>query len=107
MQTTQHREFTNKHGDKVDVLLMQDSFGSFHLIVKAQLLRVETQLRFKGSHAVELETRTFTKETKHTNISDEFLAMNEFNLERVMHNDPTFSSADYMQWQTDNKPNNE
>ena len=100
------REFTNKNNDVVSIVLMEDSFGGYHLIIKSQLLRRIKETRFSNLHIVELETSTYTDETSHTQIPDKRLAEIEYNMQRALHSDPNWTMQMFQSWLSATTPSN-
>lgn len=101
MITLNNRKFTNKNNDHVDITLMEDSFGGFHLIIKSQLLRRFKEQRIADMHIIELETSTFTDETSHTQIPNKRVAEIEYHMQRALNSDPEFTMAQFQAWQTE------
>jgi hypothetical protein len=83
METLQEKEFKNRRGDEVKVILMHDSFNGFHLIVKSKRLRKEQETRFHPGNngMVKLEKISYLEETTHTYTDNDVLARIEFQCE--------------------------
>lgn len=103
MELMEKAQFTNKLGDRVNVSLFKDGAGGYHVITKAQRYREETEQRFINKKSVELNVKRFTEETTITATAFEAQAHIEFNMSRAIEGDPTFTMADFIEWQKSNR----
>lgn len=99
METIEKAEFTNKHNDQIELLLMADSFGGYHLILKAKRLRKHEEQRFWNMSKAPLSVVSFTEETTHTYTEIREQAISEFKMTRAMEGDPDYSMIEFFEWQ--------
>lgn len=106
MKLLEKEDFTNVNKDRVIITLFEDSAHGFHLIVKCSRYRQTEEPRLHKGELVRLPLSEYTEETKIIQLFELGIALNEFNLYRVLESDPGYSSADYSQWQATQKESN-
>jgi hypothetical protein len=99
MELLEKSEFTNIWRDKVTITLFQDSAGGFHLIVASERSRKETEQRITNGELVAITSNVHNKETRIIQLPTKAMALNEFNLYRVLEKDPGYGMDEYSNWQ--------
>jgi hypothetical protein len=103
MELLEKSEFTNRNRDKVTITLFEDHAGGFHVIVGSKRNRKEEEMRIIGGKPTIIHSNTYAEDTKIIQLPTKGSALNEFNLYRVLENEPGYGHKEYAAWQANQK----